>query len=378
MDKEAFERHKAFAGEKIASMKRRRVDHDYNGRQIYMVTLVVEGRRPLLGRLVGDVRAGRSGADRPRIEPSPLGEAVARVWRTIPDYHPGVELLGLQLMPDHLHGILFVTRHIEEGLGKVMLGFKQACNKEYRRLCGVNDAAVTQQQAAQQMLQPEVKDAARQAARQMPQQAARQAAQPQPPQRHTGHEAGLLFERGYNDSILLRDGQLEAMKRYLAENPYRLAMKRSRPEMLRVREAVEIGSWRCSAVGNMALLWAARRLQVRVSRSIDAGLLAQEKERLLAAARAGAVLVSPSISPGEKAIMRAAFDEGLPVIALAGNGLDLLQKPSGERFYACAEGRLLILSPFAHTNNRTVITREACNTLNALAWEICHAEAALR
>ena len=35
---------------------------------------------------------------------------------------------------------------------------------------------------------------------------------------------------GYNDRILLRRGQLETMKRYLADNPYRLAMKRARPE----------------------------------------------------------------------------------------------------------------------------------------------------
>ncbi len=121
----------------------------------------------------------------------------------------------------------------------------------------------------------------------------------------------------------------------------------------------------------MELLKAERRLQVRVSRSIAPELLEKEKEALLAAARAGAVLVSPSISPGEKSIMRAAFDEGLPMIVLLSNGFAPLQKPSGERFRACAEGRLLLLSPFPHSNNRTLITRTMCNTLNALAWEIC-------
>ena len=342
MDWERYQQHKAFAGECKPSMKRRSLQNDYSARRIYMVTLVVEGRRPLLGRLEGDVSAGCLAPDGPHIVPSALGTAVSQVWATIPDYHPGVELIGLQLMPDHLHGILFVTHHLPEGLGKVILGFKQACNKEYRRLHGVASAAVAQQQA-----------------------------QPVAPPRHTGHEAGLLFERGFNDSILLHEGQLETMKRYLAENPYRLAMKRLRPEWLRVSEGVQVGTWRCSAVGNMALLKAEKRLQVRVSRSIASELLEREKAALLAAGRAGAVLVSPSISPGEKAIMRAAFDEGLPVIALASNGFEPLQKPSGERFRACAEGRLLLLSPFPHRNNRLVITRAMCNTLNALAWEIC-------
>ena len=109
---------------------------------------------------------------------------------------------------------------------------------------------------------------------------------------------------------------------------------------------------------------------MRISRSIDPALLEQEKAQLLAAARSGAVLVSPAISPGEKAITRAAFDEGLPLIVLLDNGLDPMSKPNGERFRACAEGRLLLLSPFPHHNNRVTITRQVCETLNGLAWEI--------
>lgn len=344
MDKESLEKHLRYAGEYKPSMKRRASANDYHERRIYMITLVVEGRRALLGHIEGDVNAGRVGPNSPHLVESPLGAAVARVWKKIPEYHPEVEIISLQLMPDHLHGILFVTRHLPEGLGKVILGFKQACNKEYRRLFGSTTGLNNVMQAAVSQ---------------------------QPTQPHTGHEAGLLFERGYNDSILLREGQLEVMKAYLAENPYRLALKRTRPELLRVREGIEIGQWQCSAVGNIALLTDRERLQVRISRSIAPELLEMEKQRFLSLARQGAVLVSPSISPGEKEIMRAAFEEGLPLIVLLSNGFDSMQKPSGERFYACAEGRLLLLSPFPHSNNRQLITREACNTLNALAWEIC-------
>lgn len=345
MNRETYEKQRAFAGELKPSMKRRAVDHDYHERRIYLVTLVVEGRRPLLGRLAGMVSAEPGTLDYPHIEPTRLGAAVAKMWLTIPEHHPGVEVLAFQLMPDHVHGILFVTRYLEEGLGKVILGFKQACNKEFRRLVGVEPVAVAQQQAQQQAQQP---------------------AQ-QPLDRYHG----LLFERGYNDSILLRRGQLETMKRYLADNPFRLAMKRARPEYLRVRQGVDVCGSACSAVGNLSLLTAARKLRVRISRSIDATLLEREKERLLAAAREGAVLVSPAISPGEKAITRAAFDEGLPMIVLLDNGLDPMSKPSGERFRACAEGRLLLLSPFPHRNNRVTISRATCEALNALAWDIC-------
>ena len=45
MKKETFEAQKAFAGKKKPSMLRRCVGHDYTKRQIYLITMVTEGRR---------------------------------------------------------------------------------------------------------------------------------------------------------------------------------------------------------------------------------------------------------------------------------------------------------------------------------------------
>ena len=53
MDKETYEKQKPFAGEKVPSMKRRMVGHDYQERQICLITMVTKGRRPLLGQVVG-------------------------------------------------------------------------------------------------------------------------------------------------------------------------------------------------------------------------------------------------------------------------------------------------------------------------------------
>ena len=49
MDKETYEQQKPFAGEKKPSMNRRMIGHDYQERQMYMITMVTEGRRPLFG-----------------------------------------------------------------------------------------------------------------------------------------------------------------------------------------------------------------------------------------------------------------------------------------------------------------------------------------
>ena len=38
---------------------------------------------------------------------------------------------------------------------------------------------------------------------------------------------GLLFETGYNDKILLQEGELDNWRRYLADNPRRLMLKRN-------------------------------------------------------------------------------------------------------------------------------------------------------
>ena len=53
MDKETYEKQKPFASEKKPSMNRRMIDHNYQERQMYMITMVTEGRRPLFGQVAG-------------------------------------------------------------------------------------------------------------------------------------------------------------------------------------------------------------------------------------------------------------------------------------------------------------------------------------
>ena len=113
MDKETYEKQKAFAGEKIPSMHRRMVGHDYQERQMYMITMVTEGRRPLLGQVVGKSDASPDTPDAPQTIPTELGQSVERCWREIALRYPQIDVLAFQLMPDHFHGILFVKERME-------------------------------------------------------------------------------------------------------------------------------------------------------------------------------------------------------------------------------------------------------------------------
>ena len=148
-------------------------------------------------------------------------------------------------------------------------------------------------------------------------------------------------------------------------------MKREHPDLFRVQRGLTVGTQQFSAIGNRFLLNRPVKIQVQCSRRLTDQQIEAEVVRLLALARMGAVLVSPSISPGEKRIMRAAFDEGLPLIILQENGFTDLAKPGGRRMDACARGQLLLLAPWEHHNERLTIRRGQCLTLNELARMIC-------
>jgi REP element-mobilizing transposase RayT len=297
--------------------------------------MVTEERRPLFGKVVGRSDAVEPSSEVPRVALSPLGEAIEQIWQTIGSHHREVKVVALQMMPDHLHAILFVTERMEKPLGKVLLGVKQACNQAFRGMMPVEFVAVAQQHAQQK------------------------------------RENGLLFAKGFNDQILLRDGQLERWLNYLKDNPRRLLMKRENPDLFRVQRGLTFAGLRFSAIGNRFLLERPLKIQVQCSRSINESDLQVKMNECLRAARQGAVLVSPAISKGEKAIMRAAFKEGLPLVYLQENGFTDLAKPGGMRMDACATGQLLILAPWEHHNEKIAIKRGQCLELNDMARTIC-------
>ena len=373
------------------SMLRRCLGWDYRQPGIYQITLVLADRRSqALGRLVipGASAPGtgqaRASAPCPVLEAeasrnnsvleaaassfialSPAGKAVMREWRNIAAFHPEAKPLFMQVMPDHVHFILQITRPLAKPLGNLVGGFKAGSSK----------AAIGR--------------------------------------------PGLWAE-GFQDTILFHEGQLDSMFRYLRDNPRRLAVKRLLPDLFKVRRNLAIplspsrpvpvaeapacpvpgaeasGLGFFSAVGNHFLLDAPVRLQVQCSRSIfsyrrvakagggrkierdahGAPVAAfstpefeEKRDSLLAAARHGAVLVSPCISDGEREIARLAFTAGASVVALKNMGFPPLSKPQGRLFDLTADGRLLLLAPAAwpyQTAEKPMTRLDAC-VLNRIA-----------
>ena len=405
MTEEQIEAKKKYAGEKKNSMKRRDDYHDYTERRMYMITLEVEGRKPLFGHLVGNPFAERGSEDEPRIELTPLGKAVQSEWMGIHGYFPQIEVKAVQMMPDHMHGILFVQAPLPVHLGQVISGFKAGCRKAQKALeimaaaepqptgkegIAKEDTAIEKAESEKEETAKEKSEARKKtvsnylplsphvtappspSATVYPSPSSSPAAHPFPaPSSPASHPYRPLFAKGYNDLILRSYEELPVWQNYLRDNPRRLMMKRLRPEWLRPFFGLRIGSQVYSGIGNRELLTACKRTTVRVSRRLTDSEIEAEVVRYLTMANEGTVLVSPAISPGEKRVMRTVFDAGLPTIVIVENGFTPLSKPRGEQFYACAKGHLLMLSPWEHHNEKKKLTAEQCQQMNLMALELC-------
>lgn len=408
------------------SMKRRSPWHDYYRQGTYMLTLVIEGRQPLFGRLQGLSDAVPGSPSAPRIEPSALGRAIIdEELAKISRFYPQVEVWKACLMPDHLHLIIRVKEDLPPGkhLGMVVAGFKGGCSKAAMRLgfIGQSGGATQGGGAAQSersgngglshyASNSSHEDPSKSAAKSngaaqsgrsgngglshyanhssngtikatvpppsgggvLPAAATPAATSAAPPAQTAPSRPAVqpLFEPGYNDKILLHEGQLDNWRAYLDDNPRRLLIKRQHPQFFTVLRALDVAGRRCQAVGNRFLLDIPDKVAVIVHRRYTPAERARLRDEWLACGERGGVLVSAAIAPDEKAIMREAMDRGYAIILLRDNGFPPLYKPSGEAFDACSAGRLLLISPWDHQMERATITRHQCLTLNAIAETI--------
>ena len=383
---------------------RRAAWQDYGDAALYMVTLAIEGRRPLFGTLAGHCRAQRGTTDFPHIALSEFGRAIME--EEVPKMHrfyPQVEVWQVAVMPDHLHLLIRVTEALPRGkrLGDVINGFKGGCTRAWWRLQGrlpaPDGAGTTAGSATAAGIT--VAGSARwsaDAAGLGTGSAAGAAVVPVP--LGAGGVAGgvaggdgageraSLFEAGYHDRIIKRPGMLDNIKRYMADNPLRAVMRRELPNLLARRLHLRIGEHEYAAFGGLFLLKRSEKEQVfyhRKDRHTGAPTettewFRQEAGRQLAEAREGVVLVSPAISQGERMVIQRAVDERLPVIHLQKEPMTRYWKPERHRFEACACGTLLILSPWRLDEELTEKSGSAAvsdyarfHRLNDLAAEIC-------
>lgn len=330
----------------------------WHGVGIYHVTLVVPSREPLLGELV----IPDNDPKQAYVKRTDLGERIVNTIFKITDYHPEVRVLQFCIMPDHVHVILHVTRTMPNGIMTVVRGFWQGAKKvAHRQALSVfpNSIRGNQQSDNDESLNT---------------------IQGNQQSRENTPLPSIFTEMPFVRPMS-RHGQLDTMMQYVKLNPQRLATKRLMPGFFRVQHDVTIAGRNYDTIGNIKILQSEHYAPVHV-RSIwvedaerhgDDTKLRSYKNGCILAARQGTVMVSPFISPHEKAVLDYLLGEHHSIIYIADNGFGEYYKPASALFDAVADGRMLILSPWQHDPDKKHVTRAECVAMNQMAEEICNA-----
>lgn len=328
--------------------------HDYREKCIYLITVTVKDRKPMLGVVKGDV-------NKAWISLSQEGRAVWSEIEALPKRYPQVRVLQHQIMPDHVHLVLYVTKRLPEGLplGNIIASWKAACSKACAapnsqpirdlKAATHNDPTHPLYTAAGSFPDNAVLGLSSEAAFRSPTTST-------PP----------LFERGYNDSILTGRGQLQHIMAYVRDNPRRLLIKQQCRQYFVIHRSIAVAGMPFDAIGNLDLL-RYPLLAVHCRRRWTEQETAAYTDYCRTASAGGAVLVGAFISKAEQAIARQAYKEQRPLIHLMKNGFPELYKPVGRAFYSCAGGRLLQLAPWPYHSDSRPISRNQCVELNRMA-----------
>jgi len=299
---------------------KRMFTHDYTSVGFYMITILTASRSPLFGTFQNKI-----------VKLSPIGETVKRRWHEIPSHRPELEPSDLVIMPDHMHGILYVKEKLQKPVGDIVRGFKSGVTSEIRKTKGDSQLKI--------------------------------------------------WEESYHDRIIMNSDTLREERRYISDNPRRYCMRKAHPELftkpttldnLRLPKGIE---W--SGFGNLFLLNKPDLMTVQVSRSETQERIAILKKIVADCVSRGTVMVSPFISQGEKEIASMVIEQDYgSLILLKPDGFPPLYKPSRAYFDLCANGRLLVLSPFTYTGRKQNLTRECCLQMNGWVKKICGNNAA--
>lgn len=404
------------------SMTRRSAAHDYTRPGIYHITMhVADGLGQVLGTVVGSLSAPDGSADAPRTALSPIGQMVQHeLLHSIHAHYPMVFVQDYVVMPDHLHCIVVVQNLIlsttgrRQTLGQVIAGFKKGCNRRYWDLTG---QAISSTPAGSIPAGSTPAGSGGTAAHCVSSgspagsPAGTLAGKKVPSDATTGRQP--LFSLGYCDVMPVDAAQLATQRAYIAANPRSRLLRATHPA-LRVQRGVVTTALTpsalcgflqrecpaaiatpevlatiksqlllsesttdgrllvaCDAFGDTTLLQ--RPLLPVVCHRKDGARFSQQKERCLAEAAKGAILVSARISPKEREIITECVSHGFPVVTIHDNGFADRYHPSEQRLDLCAAGRLLILTPwqYHYRPKAEAITVAQCKTMNCVAQALC-------
>ena len=317
----------------------------------YMITLVTEPRASIFGTL-------REWG----VERSVEGKAVYEAWQAIEARFSGVRATYNSIMPDHFHGIVYITFEGAADLGEVVAFFAEEVERAIGRRvwCGLwRDSICLAKGQLHRQINYVLSNAKR---------------------RWIKENNPGLFKRvmGFSHWRLARAnetlGEIAGADRWdfrrFAHDPDAEYWNlETGEEIAKPRKANRVqrafgeeqaydnkgaGGKTCcrtlvvwTALGNPFLLDEPLLVSVRISTLTPPEMLDQLIAKIVAKAERGAVMVGPWISPGEKLVKAAVAEAGGRIVQILPEGMGRYYKPRGRDFDLCAEGLMLQLSPFA-------------------------------
>ena len=93
---------------RIDSVRMKNYDYSQNG--AYFITIVTKNRDHFFGGIVGGVETPKLGVSTNAMQLSKIGEIAQNYWNEIPRYFPFIRLDEMVVMPNHIHGILWIDK----------------------------------------------------------------------------------------------------------------------------------------------------------------------------------------------------------------------------------------------------------------------------
>lgn len=304
----------------IPCYNRRATWHDYSSKCFYMVTVSRNDEVRLPFSIIESLGRDKTGKLCANVCLTEVGKLIFQTLYEMEIHFKEIKLLDNVIMPDHVHAVIYVRREFEQGLGSAINFFKGGCTRKIRAID--NEISLS----------------------------------------------GIgIFNRGFHDRIVKREGMLAKLRNYVADNPRRYLVKKLNPFMFNSQYVLQCRGRRWKIYGNFLLLKDPMKLPLIVSRKYSV----QEKEDWLHkwnnTARNGGVLISPFYSEEEKRLRNELIGKGAAVIHLQMEGFPDRFSPKGKYHELCEEGRLLIIGEELYSMKKQTLTRGTALALNDFA-----------
>lgn len=171
--------------------------YDYTQAGAYFVTLITHQRECILGEIVAE-----------EMRASPLGEIAAACWDDLPHHFTNAALDAWVVMPNHLHGIVVITTEKSEASAQTVSRPPDSLAADASPLQPIG----TQSGSWGAIIQNFKSVAARKI------------------NQRRSTPGAPVWQRNYYERIIRNERELDATRRYIAQNPLRWALDKDNPQ----------------------------------------------------------------------------------------------------------------------------------------------------